>query len=275
MRDRCSSPLSVRASPLIYGNVWSRWSIIVRWTLTIKISQVLVAGGARGRPGSNHYRFTLLMMGRELIYPGEKQIKALLSPVLCHTIAYINILSWAIQVSKGLVHLHFHKGPLSTPWPPFPSWLSSWWVPAVLSFTSRSSSFHFPLRPLNLPPVSFSPMYVTSPLAPSSSWAPAVSCPHSSTSTSCWIQKNIQIFVLKTNLHDSDVLIPSDTDVSLVDRQCRLHREKQDSADTVENVTVIYGPVYKSSLGLHCIIETTYFSYLKWSTDPVGCFGSQ
>lgn len=89
--------------------------------MTVKISQVLDAGGAGGRLGSNHYGFSPLMMGRELIYPGEKQIKALLSPVLCHTIAYINILSWAIQVSKGLVHLHFHKGPLSTPWPPLPS----------------------------------------------------------------------------------------------------------------------------------------------------------
>lgn len=44
-KERGSSPSSVSASPLIYGNVWSRWSIIVRWTLTIKISQVLVAGG--------------------------------------------------------------------------------------------------------------------------------------------------------------------------------------------------------------------------------------
>lgn len=82
-------------------------------------------------------------MGRELIYPGETQIKAVLSPALRHTIAYINILSWAIQVSKGLVHLHFHKGPLSTLWPPFLSCLSFWRVPAVLSFTSLSSSFHF------------------------------------------------------------------------------------------------------------------------------------
>lgn len=139
-----SPPVSVSASPLIYGNVWSRWSIIVRWTLTIKISQVLVAGGARGRLGSNHHRFTPLMMGRELIYPGEKQIKALLSPALHHTIAYINILSWAIQVRKGLVHLHFHKGPLSTLWPSLPTRLSSLWVPAVLSFTSLSSSFRSP-----------------------------------------------------------------------------------------------------------------------------------
>lgn len=76
-------------------------------------------------------------------------------------------------------------------------------------------------------------------------------------------------------MHGSDVLIPSDADVSLVDRQCRVHREKQDSADTVENVSMIYGPVYKSSSGLHRIIETTYFSYLKWSADPLGCFGSQ
>lgn len=43
------------------------------------------------RPCSNHCGFTPLMMGRELIYPGEKQIKALLSPALCHTMAYINI----------------------------------------------------------------------------------------------------------------------------------------------------------------------------------------
>lgn len=57
-------------------------------------------------------------MVRDLIQPGEKQIKALLSPACCHTIAYINILSWVIQVSKGLIHLHFHKGPLSTLWPP-------------------------------------------------------------------------------------------------------------------------------------------------------------
>lgn len=180
MRDQRSSPLSVSASPLIYGNVWSRWSIIVRWTLTIKISQVLVAGGARGRPGSNHYRFTPLMMGRELIYPGEKQIKALLSPALRHTIAYINILSWAIQVSKGLVHLHFHKGPLSTLWPPLPSRLSSRWVPAVLSFTSLSSSFHFSSPPLHLPAVSLSPSlaYAIPPLAPSSTWTPPVSRLH-------------------------------------------------------------------------------------------------
>lgn len=184
-RDQCSSPSSVSASPLIYGNVWSRWSIIVWWTLTIKISQVLVAGGARGRPGSNHYGFTPLMMGRELIYPGEKQIKALLSPALRHTIAYINILSWAIQVSKGLVHLHFHKGPLSTLWPTLPSRLSSWWVPAVLSFTSLSSSFHFPPRSLHLLAGSFSVMNVIIPLVPSSSWTPAVSCLHfSSTSAS-------------------------------------------------------------------------------------------
>lgn len=73
--------------------------------------------------------------------------------------------------------------------------------------------------------------------------------------------QKIQIFILKTNSQDPDVLIPSDTDVSLVDRQCRVHREKQDSADTVENVTVIYGSVHKSSLGVHCIIETTDFSY--------------
>ena len=76
-------------------------------------------------------------------------------------------------------------------------------------------------------------------------------------------------------MHGSDVLIPYDTDVSLVDRERRVHREKQDSADTVENVTVIYGPVYKSSLWLHCIIETTYFSNLKWGTDPSRCFRLQ
>lgn len=56
-------------------------------------------------------------------------------------------------------------------------------------------------------------------------------------------------------LHGSDVLIPTDTDVSLVDRQCGVHREKQDSADTVENVMVIYEPVYKSSSVLLCVIE--------------------
>lgn len=55
----------------------------------------------------------------------------------------------------------------------------------------------------------------------------------------------------------SDVLIPSNTDVSLVDRRAREYREKQDSADTVENATVIYRPMYKSSLRLRCVIETT------------------
>lgn len=74
-------------------------------------------GFREGGLGCNHYEFTALMMGRELIYPGGKQIMALLSPALRHTIAYINILSWVIQVSKGLVHLHLHKGPLSTLWP--------------------------------------------------------------------------------------------------------------------------------------------------------------
>lgn len=49
MGDQCSAPSSVSASPLIYGNIWSRGSIIVRWTLTVKISQVLVAGGATER----------------------------------------------------------------------------------------------------------------------------------------------------------------------------------------------------------------------------------
>lgn len=150
VRDQRSSPSSVFASPLICGNVRNRWSIIVRWTLTIKISQV-VALGARERQSSNHHGFTLLMMGMELIYPGEKQIKALLSPVRRHTIAYINILSWGIQVSKGLVHLHLHKGPLSTLWPPHPfgsppdeCLLSSPSPPCLLPFgiltTSPSSS---------------------------------------------------------------------------------------------------------------------------------------
>lgn len=84
------------------------------------------------------------MMGRELIYPGEKQIKALLRPACRHTIAYINILSRAMQVRKGLEHLHIHKGLLSMLWPLLPSRLSSWRVPAVLSFTSQYSSLHFP-----------------------------------------------------------------------------------------------------------------------------------
>lgn len=190
-----SSPLSVPASPLIYGNVWSRWSIIVSWNLTIKISEVLVAGGAGRRLSSNHSGFTLLMMGRELIYPREKQIKALLSPVLCHTIAYINILSWVIQVSKGLVHLHFHKGPLSTSWPPLLSQLSSWWVPAVLSFTSlSSSSFHFSSSSLSIfQQCLLSFLLSISALAPSSTWTPAVFAQHFS--SSCLTQKS-QIFIL-------------------------------------------------------------------------------
>lgn len=141
--DQCSSPSSASASPLIYGNVWSRWSIIVRWTLTVKISQVLVAGGARGRPGSNHYGFTPLMMGRELIYLGEKQIKALLGAALRHTIAYINILSWAIQVSKGLVHLHFHKGLLSMLWPLLP-------FSALLLMSACCPLLHLPVFLLSL-----------------------------------------------------------------------------------------------------------------------------
>lgn len=73
-------------------------------------------------------------------------------------------------------------------------------------------------------------------------------------------------------MRDSHVLILSDTDVSLVDRQRRVHREKQDSADTVENVTVIYGAVHKSSSGLHYIRETTDFSYLKWSLTLVDVY---
>lgn len=61
----------------------------------------------------------------------------------------------------------------------------------------------------------------------------------------------------------------------LLTESVEYNREKRDSADTVETVTVIYGSVYKSSFGLHCIVETTYFSYLKRGTDPVGCFGLQ
>lgn len=111
-----------------------------------------MAGGARGRPGSNHYGFTPLMMGRELIYLGEKQIKALLGAALRHTIAYINILSWAIQVSKGLVHLHFHKGLLSTPWPPLP-------FSALLLMSACCPLLHLPVFLLSL----------SSPISPSSS----------------------------------------------------------------------------------------------------------
>lgn len=154
MRKQYSSTSSTSASPLIYGNIWSRWSIIASWTLTIKISQVLVPGAARDRPGSNHCRFTLLMMGRELIYPGGKQIKALLIPALRLTIAYINILSWATQVSKGLVHLHLHKGLLSTLWPPLLS--------ALLLMSAYCPLLHLPvfllsfsLPPLHPPVVSF------------------------------------------------------------------------------------------------------------------------
>lgn len=62
-----------------------------------------------------------------------------------------------------------------------------------------------------------------------------------------------------SSVHGSDVLISSDTDVSLVDRQCRVYREKRDSADTVENATMIYRAVYKSSFGLRSIKEATYF----------------
>lgn len=61
------------------------------------------------------------MMGRGFIYPGDKQIRALLRPVCRGTTAYINILSWVIQVSKGFTHPHFHKGPPSTPRPHGPT----------------------------------------------------------------------------------------------------------------------------------------------------------
>lgn len=197
-------------------------------------------------------------MGRELIYPGEKQIKALLSTVLRHTIAYINILSWAIQVSKGLVHLHLHKGPphcsLRSPisCPPDECLLSS---PSPPRLPPSSPSLH-------LSPRCFSLSRSISPL-----------CALLQLNSRCLLSSEIslhilqllnmkvQIFFLETNLHGSDDLIYSDTDISLVDRRCRVHREKQESADTVENVMVIYGAMCKSSLRLHCIKHMTHFSY--------------
>lgn len=186
-------------------------------------------------------------MGRELIYLGGKQIKALLSPVRRYTIAYINILSWAIQVSKGLVHLHLHKGPLSTLWPPLPSLLSSHWVPAVLSFTSLSSSHHLPLHLSITRQCLFLRMYDISPPALSSTWPPSLSLSLLSAHFPHLLQLSL-VFSVKTNLCWSDVSIPLDTDVSLVDRECRVYREKQDSADTVESVTVIYGLEFGAAL---------------------------
>lgn len=148
---------------------------------------------SRGKPSSNHRQFAPLMMVRDLIHPGEKQIKALLSPACRHTIAYINILSWVIQVSKGLIHLHFHKSPLSTLWPPS----------------------HLPLLPTSTccpllhltgpPPFTFPP--------PSIHLAVSAIIPI------------ITIFI--RNWEHSSVLILFDTDGSLADRQCGEHFEKQ------------------------------------------------
>lgn len=45
VRNQFSSPSSASASPLVYGNEWSTLSIIVRWTLTTEIFQVLISGG--------------------------------------------------------------------------------------------------------------------------------------------------------------------------------------------------------------------------------------
>lgn len=66
------------------------------------------------------------------------------------------------------------------------------------------------------------------------------------------LHTKIQIYILKSDSHGLNILILSDTDVSLGNKKYRVHREKQDSADTVENVTVTYGLVCKSSLTLHC-----------------------
>lgn len=125
-------------------------------------------------------------MGRELIYPGDKQIKALLSPARRRTTAYINILSWAIQVSKGLIHLHFHKSPLSTPWPPLPVCSTRQWAAAVLFFSTLVLLFSSLLFSRHV----------------------------------CLLFTvflHLRIFIV--NSERSKILIPSDTGVSLADRQ--------------------------------------------------------
>lgn len=158
-------------------------------------------------------------MGRELIYPGEKQIKALLSPARHHTIAYINILSWAIQVSKGLTHLHFHKGPLSTPWPPLLLCLSCRRVPAV---------FTTPVLLLLLP---------HSPICPFSTL-----CYYSCRALTLF--QHLGMLIVRSDR--ANILIPLDTDVSLADGQRGAHREKQNRAAVLRNVAVIYDPVRDS-----------------------------
>lgn len=152
-------------------------------------------------------------MVRDLIHPGEKQIKALLSPACRHTIAYINILSWVIQVSKGLIHLHFHKGPLSTLWPPSH-------LPLLPTSTCR------PLLHLaGPPPFTFPP--------PSIHLAVSAIIPI------------IASFI--GNWEHSSILILFDTDGSLADRQCGEHFEKQKWADIFGNITMIYGPMRDSN----------------------------
>lgn len=42
-------------------------------------------------------------------------------------------------------------------------------------------------------------------------------------------------------------LSPANTDRSLVNRESGVHREKQDTADMVENVRVMHGNLHKSS----------------------------
>lgn len=221
------------------------------------------------------------MMGRELISPGGKQIKALLSAALHHTIAYINILSRATQVGKGLARLYFHKGRLSTPWPPL---LSS-------SSTSSSSSQVEPAAALLLTFLSSSPIPPSTRRSLSQRWtwcfpslvAPLLLLPRKLLLCLVWTPSsppNISHFLntpppkkkkSKYSPSLSRVLILSDADVSLADRRCRGRREKQDSADRVENVTVIYGVAHKSRAELRCIRETSGFFLLKMETDTGGC----
>lgn len=150
------------------------------------------------------------MMGREFIYPGDKQIRALLSPAHRGTTAYINILSWAIQVSKGFTHPYFHKGPPSTfhPTAPWPHGCRS--LSGAGPRTSRLCYFPamFPFC---------SQLFCTSD------------------------------FFTVTSERSKKLLIPSDTGESLADRQDGVRREKQNWADIFGHVAVIYGPVQDSN----------------------------
>lgn len=175
---------------------------------------------SRGNASSNHRQFTPLMTMRELIYPGDKQIKALLSPASCHTTAYINIFSWAIQVTS-----------------PF----------------SQGLTLHLP-KPINehRPSCSSPPCY--------------------SSSSLCYFSRHVcHIFlrIFNVNSERSNILIPSDIDVWLADRQGGVRCEEQKWADIFGHVTLIYGPVQDSNLRLQHFTETTDFIHLHQT--PLSC----